>query len=267
MPKPVAPAIAVAALLLAAAPAAHAAPQALGLVASNGVATPLTCRDGECSAEFSAFCLQEARPSPARGDAYAPAPGAAVTLLVTAPDGSTRRVDGAPYLHFSALIGFTGLKIALPEAALRSLGAAAVAVEVGPRVTMLPVPVPGDPNPQSAAEIALATGPVRVQAEASFERPGPVAEAARITNLMVNALAPGDYNHPAPMTLWDEAAQAAAAAGASAQGIELAHEAFSGCRFAVTTGSDASMRRCLALRHADLMTGANHRFWESQAGS
>jgi hypothetical protein len=267
MPKPIGPALAAIALLLAAAPAAKAAPQALGLVASNGVPTPLTCRDGECSAEFSAFCLQEARPSPTRDDAYAPAPGGAVTLLLTAPDGSTRRLDGAPYLRFSALIGFTGLKIALPATTLRALGAASVAVEIGPRVTMLPVPVPGDRNPQSAAEIALATGPVRTAAEASFERPGPAADAARITNLLVNALPPADYNHAAPMALWDQMASEAAAAGATAEGVQLAHDAFSACRFAVNTGSDASMRRCLALRHADFMSGANHRFWESQAGS
>lgn len=267
MPKPIALAIAAAGLLLAAAPAAQAAPQALGLVASNGVATPLDCRDGECSAEFSAFCLQEARPSPARGDAYAPAPGGAVTLKLTTADGATRRLDGTPYLRFTALIGFTGLKIALPEAVLRTLGAASVAVEVGPRVTMLPVPIPGDRNPQSAAEIALVTGPARIAAEATFDRPGPAADAARITNLLVNALPPGDFNHAASPALWDEVADAAAAAGAGPEGVALAHDAFSACRFAVSTGSDASMRRCLALRHADFMNDANHRFWESQAGS
>lgn len=267
MPKPIGLAFATAILLLAAAPGAEAAPQALGLVASDGAPTPLTCRGGQCSAEFSAFCLQETRPSPARGDAYAPAPGGAVTLLLTAADGSVRRLDGAPYLSFSALIGFTGIKIALPEAALRRLGAAVVAVEIGPRVTMLPVAVPGDPNPQSAAEIALVTGPVRAAAAATFEQAGPTADAARITNRLVNALSPDDYNHAAPMTLWEQAASDAAASGATPEGVALAHNAFSACRFAVANGSDASMRRCLTLRHADLMSGANHRFWESQAGS
>ena len=95
---------------------ALAAPQALGLVASAGTPTPLDCSGAECSAMFSAFCLQEARPAPSQGEAYAPAPGSAVTLLVTRADDSTLSLPGAAYLRFSTLVGFTSMRITLPRA-------------------------------------------------------------------------------------------------------------------------------------------------------
>src|SRR5260221_8692867 len=162
---------------LAGAAPALAAPQALGLVASTGGPTPLDCSGNECSALFSAFCLQEARPAPAQGDAYAPAPGSAVTLLATRADGSTLRLPGAAYLRFSTLVGFTSMRIVLPRASLATLGAITVAVEVGPRATMLPVPVARDRNPQSEAEIALGTGPLRAACEAALERPRTAGDA------------------------------------------------------------------------------------------
>ena len=60
---------------------ADAASQVLGLVASNGAPTPLTCIDGQCSAQFSTFCLQQNRPAPSRGDDYAVAAGGSLTLV------------------------------------------------------------------------------------------------------------------------------------------------------------------------------------------
>ena len=252
--------------LMAAAPA-HAAPQALGLVASNGAPTMLDCNGIECSALFSAFCLQEARPAPSQGDAYAPAPGSAVTLLVTRADGSTLRLPGAAYLRFSTLVGFTSMRIALPRTSLSELGAVAVAVEVGPRATMLPVPVAGDRNPQSEAEIALATGPLRAAGEAAFDRPGPTADAARLTGLMINGLPQNDFaNGASDDGIWRQAVTPATAA-ANAEGVALARRTLDDCRLAVEAKAAFSLRGCLVLRHADLMSGANHKFWESLAGS
>jgi hypothetical protein len=256
------------ALGLAGSAAALAAPQALGLVASAGGPTTLDCSGTECSALFSAFCLQEARPAPAQGDAYAPAPGSAVTLLATRADGSTLRLPGAGYLRFSTLVGFTSMRIALPRASLSALGAVAVAVEIGPRATMLPVPVAGDRNPQSDAEIALATGPLRAAGEAAFERPGPTADAARLTSLMINGLPTDDFADRADDdAIWRRQVTPAVAAAATPEGVALARRTLDDCRLAVEARSAFSLRGCLVLRHADLMSGANHRFWESLAGS
>ena len=47
----------------------QAAPQILGLIATNGAATPLHCKGDVCEAQFSTFCLQKARATP---PAYTP---------------------------------------------------------------------------------------------------------------------------------------------------------------------------------------------------
>ena len=48
---------------------AQAAPQALALVLTESE-VPLNCGDGDCRAEFSAFCLQPDRYSPISGTRY-----------------------------------------------------------------------------------------------------------------------------------------------------------------------------------------------------
>ncbi len=66
---------------------AQAAPQILGLMASNGMPTPLHCRDGLCTGSFASFCLQEAREAPADGQDYRLAPGGQLVLNAAAADG------------------------------------------------------------------------------------------------------------------------------------------------------------------------------------
>jgi hypothetical protein len=43
---------------------AEAAAHILGLVASDGLPKPMSCRDGACTALLASFCLQEARGHP-----------------------------------------------------------------------------------------------------------------------------------------------------------------------------------------------------------
>src|SRR4030095_557352 len=70
---------------------ASAASQVLGLVASHGAPTPLTCIDGQCSAQFSTFCLQQNRPAPSRGDDYGLAAGSNLSLIAVNGAGQRRR--------------------------------------------------------------------------------------------------------------------------------------------------------------------------------
>src|SRR5262245_10243716 len=143
---------------------ASAASQVLGLVASNGAATPLACVDGQCSAQFSTFCLQQNRPAPSRGDDYAVAAGGSLTLLAKTAAGQTLRIPANDMLQIHSLIGFTSVEISLPKAKLAELGATDLAVEVGPTVSLIPIAKSGDPNPQTDDEVALATGPMRLAA-------------------------------------------------------------------------------------------------------
>jgi hypothetical protein len=248
-------------------PGAVAAPQVLGLVASNGVPTPLTCDGIVCSAHFSSFCLQQNRPAPGHGDRYTIAPGSELTLVVTTADGKTLRLPGREHLTVESEIGFTSVSVRLPQAKLAELGASAAAVEVGPTASLLPVATAGDPNPQAADEIALATGPMRLAASRTFEVPGRASDAARITSLLINALpADGTESREARDELWVATLETPALATATLEGIDAAARMFESCMISVESRSTYSMRNCLELRHADLLAETNHKFWRDNAG-
>jgi hypothetical protein len=246
---------------------AMAAPQVLGLVASNGVPTPLDCFGGECSAHFSAFCLQQNRPAPSHGDAYTVAPGGSLMLIAKTEDGRTLRLPGDKLLEIRSQIGFTSVAITLPKAKLAELRATAVAVEVGPSVSLLPAVTAGDPNPQSDDEIALATGPMRQAASRTFENPGTASDAARITAILINAL-PREQEESAQSRdgLWVAMLGNPAVAGATPDGRAAAQQIYQACKISVESRSTFSMRNCLELRHADLLAETNHAFWNDNAG-
>ena len=93
---------------------ASAASQVLGLVASNGMPTPLKCADGQCGAQFSTFCLQQSRPAPSRGDGYSVAAGGSLTLIARNAAGQTLRLPANDTLEIHSVIGFTSVEISLP---------------------------------------------------------------------------------------------------------------------------------------------------------
>ena len=73
--------VAAAAFMIGIGPAA-AAPQILGIVASNGV-LPLSCDASGCHADLSTFCLQQPRANPDLGQRYQLAEANSVTLVGT----------------------------------------------------------------------------------------------------------------------------------------------------------------------------------------
>jgi hypothetical protein len=245
---------------------ASAASQVLGLVASNGAPTPLTCVGGQCSAQFSTFCLQQSRPAPSRGDDYSVAAGS-LTLVARNAAGQTLRIPAADALQIHSLIGFTSVEISLPKAKLAELGATEVAVEVGPAVSLVPVATAGDPNPQTEDELSLATGPMRLAATPMFEAPGTASDAARITTVLINALpASGQESADARNGLWVAMLDNPALAGATVGGRETAEQMYEACKISVESFSAYSMRNCLQLRHADLLAETNHKFWKDSVG-
>jgi len=248
---------------------AAAAPQILGLVASNDAPISLNCAEGECSAYLSAFCLQETRTAPARGTAYRPAPQSEIALLIETADGRTVRL-ATDLLRFSTLIGFTSVRASLPASVVadiqRRYGTARVLLKIGRGASLLPVENAGDRNPQTAEEIALATGPMRSAAERLFETSGPSSDAARITSRLINELPEATPAQIAAADrFWSENATALAAA--NAEGRAEADRIYRGCRVSIESLSLASLKNCLELRHADLMATTNHRFWQEAGGS
>ena len=141
-----------------------APPQILGLVAT-ATPTPLTCENGKCWAEFSAFCLQQHRKSPDEKTVYVPAADTKLTLQVTAADGSVRTVDAASLVTIESERVFLSVRIGLPESVIREMNGAHAAISVGKLASLVPAVTGGAGNPMTAAEIAHFTGPMRAQAE------------------------------------------------------------------------------------------------------
>ncbi len=81
---------------------ALAAPQVLGLVATNGTVEPI-CHGSRCGAEFTVFCLQPDRFSPDRGTPYDLASAEQVRLTGFRTDGSTLALDPERWLRVEAL--------------------------------------------------------------------------------------------------------------------------------------------------------------------
>ncbi len=245
---------------------AQAASQILGVVASNGAATPLSCTGPECGAHFSAFCLQEARPAPFAGQNYILAPGSEMTLVATSASGQTTRLPAQDYVKITSQIGFTSVHISVPQSLMTDLGAATLAIEVGANASVLPADVAGDVDPQTADEIQYATTIMREIAAKRFDSRNAVSDAARIASVFINALPPSrQENARTRGELWLAKANEPALANATPEGLAMAKDMYRACQISVDARSSYSMRYCLELRHADLQATSNHAFWKETA--
>jgi hypothetical protein len=251
---------------------AEGAPQILGLVASNGMPTPLTCRDGLCVGELASFCLQEARQAPDSGQEYRLARGRGFTLIARLYQGRTLRLPARDLLAVKARLGFTNVDISLPEAKLSALGidprqVDSLAIEVAPETTILPVAAPGDPEPQSPDDIADAAGPLRHLAAETFDRPGEIPDAARLIGLLINTLpAEAARRSVALDALFRQVVAGIAPHRLGEEAIAEAETIAQSCRRSVETPSSSALSDCLELRHFTLMSILNGRFWAA-AGS
>ncbi len=252
-----------AAFMIGIGPAA-AAPQILGIVASNG-ALPLTCDGQGCHADLSTFCLQQPRANPDLGQRYQLADANSVTLVGTKSNGEIVRLPAASYVSFTTDRGFTSVEVVLPADRLAALGLASVAVEVERQASLVPLAAASDPSPQSQDEIALALGSYRAQGSKFFDDKGEAADAIRLTNRMINALPP-HQRHPADTDghLIDLALQSGAAARADPAGIRLARDYHESCKLKVdVTHHVDSMLSCLQGTHDRLVANTNVDFWRS----
>jgi hypothetical protein len=231
---------------------AQAAPQILGLIAS-AAPVPMTCAHGTCTAQLSSVCLQEHRPTPPTGTVYRPAERTQITLIVAGPHGVKRRLPITAALTFTSLRQFSAVKVSLPESAVRRLGDGAASLSVGPMASIIPVAVEGDANPQSAAEIARYTGPLRAMAERAFERDGARVNATRILNQMVNRLPEGSTAGLEKVSaLWRQTVPSDTAA----ETRKYLTRAVEDCRETIRTGVMADLRSCLSYHH-DYLSGEN----------
>ena len=255
VPLLIAGALAAAGLSLAA-PAA-AAPQALGVVASIAPMT-LACRGETCTAQLSAFCLQREREVPAERTAYRAADLMAFTLTEFRADGSRLRIPASDRVVFSSAFGYASVRVSVPQALLAELNAVSLTIEAAPGAVVLPVAVAGDPDPQTDAEIALVTGPLRALASRHFDAPSTARDTAQVVEAMVNGLPLRFWDGPENRsTLWDRQVTPELQSAASPEAVALAHSMYENC-----LPNSYSMRQCLELKHMNLLSDANRAYWD-----
>jgi hypothetical protein len=238
--------------------AAWAAPQIMGLVATAEPA-PMQCGDGRCTVLLSAFCLQEKRLPPDYYSAYLPADPGQVVLVVSTTDGRTVRMEAGGLVEFRSRYGYTAIEASLPLDRLMGVRPVSLALEVNPRAALLPVSIPGDPDPQTAEEIAIATGPWRLAAEALMEGDSRSAASSRIAMRLINSLpATGDIPPGQRESLWRRVAPNAPV---------LARQAFDACIRSVDQAIGYPLRLCLEERHTKMQVENTREFWRSLGGS
>lgn len=250
--------LAVAALLLAVAPA-QAAPQILGVMANAGPVTLLCIKD-ECSAVIGTFCLQRERDIPRYGAPYRAANGEQLTLIVETAAGEVRRLPGQDWLSFAGYDGYTTARMILPRAALAELGGGAVAVTIGPGVSLVPVAQVGDANPQSPDEISSATGALRIAAGRYLDRPTIQADAARLIMALINGVPESRTIRDDFSGLWQRAITEDLTSGIVTGAVPLAERAYRRC------DQELNPRGCLLDRHRELMIPDNRQFWDETSG-
>jgi hypothetical protein len=240
-------------------PAAVAAPQVLGLTASNAP-IPFSCVGDSCTAVAGSFCLQRERMMPSWGMPYGASHPERLTLALIAHDGSIARVAGGPWIKFSAYNGYTMVRMSVPRALLAAHGATAAAAEIGPGIALVPLPQVGDDDPQSADEIALAIGPMRIAAAHYLDQPSVGTDAARLVAALVNALPEQHTVDDDNSGLWQSTITDGLAGAVDPAAVSSARHAYEICR------DLTDLRRCLVSQHHDLMERGNVELWDETSG-
>ncbi|MDD9915283.1 MAG: hypothetical protein OXT01_11545 [Rhodospirillaceae bacterium] len=244
----------------------NAAPQVLALLETDAP-TALTCDAGVCKAEFTTYCLQRERDIPDAATPYTVAEGRHLRLVLTSPNGGTRTVPAAPHLRIeTARRGHTAVTLSMDAAKLSELGAIAAAIEIGGGVALAPVPVAGDPNPLTEADLALAIGPLRATGMATVDRAGGTVSTVWSLNKMINAVPPAaGKDRSQRASLWQRSLQTPLGQAAPDR-VAAAKQDFDTCwNSRVVEVGAVSMRSCLQRKHDRLMWDNTVRYWKDVA--
>jgi len=241
---------------------AEAAPQVLGMMASSDP-IPFTCNDRECYALVGSFCLQRDRVVPGFGQPYEPNFTERLKLSFTSRDGAISRITAeAVALRVHSHSTFTMVRVSLPRTELDRLGATAVAMQIEPGVSLVPLARAGDTDPQSPEEIALATGPMRIAAARFLDAPSISADTARLVAALANGLPESRTIHDDYLGTWDRVITESIREKADPQVLERAEDSFRACAQYYA----GSLRQCLLSHHQQMMIPENREFWDETNG-
>lgn len=241
---------------------ASADPQMLGIV-ETASAVPLRCHNGECSAELTSICLQEARAAPTPGYRYYAYNPDTIGLTGIRRDGSRIALAVEEALKFSAARGYSAVRASVPEALLHQYGIAAVEISVGAGLTLVPEKNPlGDDRRLSEGDIALGAGPLRRTATAIVDRDDDKAHASQFLARLIDALPRrGRASFEERTALWS-AAGVPHAPNLSRRGAHRARTAYHAC-YRKTRLGDVTLRECLGGAHDGFIQELNGDYWDA----
>ncbi len=239
--------------------AGQAAPQALGLVSSNG-GMELNCDGDGCRADFTTFCLQQDRASPDRGTPYRVGSGTIEVAGRTA-SGEAVVLDPKQSLFLASLRKHMALRVHVPKAVLEKHGLVSVSINVTDNVVLVPATIANDPNPHTEVEVAMLGQSMRQIGTAYVDGDQDRMVAARVLGNMINRLP--ERGKVAPQTrhrYWHDAMKQVGP-DAAPQGIDRARGIYKLCRWLADRGTP-NMRHCLETHHDDFIRYLNSKYWE-----
>jgi len=263
-------AVAIAVLSLATS-RAEAAPQILGLVASNGIPTPMRCDASGCTALLASFCLQETREAPSFNQAYRPGPKGGFDLILARANGTRLTVAANALLTINLYEGLSTVQASLPLSALASRGVVVgkddtLSLAVRDNTSILPVTMPNDPDPQTPEEISLATGPLRRLAAQTFDTGGDQSDTAKLLGLLMNALPPAADTTPvAVQATLDRIVAGIEPGRLSPQALSEAERIIHQCQYFPATA--LAQEFCIASQQRDMLAEMNEEYWDAAGGS
>ena len=242
----------------------QAAPQALGLVATNEP-VPLTCDGHDCSGYFTSFCLQMARTQPKPQTPYQPAETTDLVLHVTNSQGKTFDLPGSKFLKFSARTS-TGVDISVNTALLKAYSPQSVAISVPQLSSLVPIPVKGDLFPQDPEELAKSVSQHRKIA-IDYHEQGHRHELAALTAMLINAT-PKGYGVTAGdrEQIWDKITSRDLVQNFAPSAVAEVRTSYERCGSNVDNSTRRTMRGCLEIHHIYLQLYTNKNFWTALEG-
>jgi len=240
---------------------ALAAPQALGLLATGKTPVELKCVDGVCSAEFSAFCLQQDRTVPKSGTAYRQTEGSKLSLVFTDPDGAKRTVP-ASGLTIRSARGFAAVVVSIPEESVKAAGATRIALSVAEASVLAPYPVANDRTPQTPGDLVTAAKQLRRIGTAPIDDGSAFSHAFRGMMAMINTLpdepeALGSGGGDVARKVLKRRTMPAEARVFTTEQLEYCEVQAAG---ALVVGG---LRACLQRQHDSLVGSLNRNYWKA----
>ncbi len=245
---------------------ASAAPQVLAVL-STGNGALMECEGDVCKATLSTFCLQRDRSSPPYRTRYHASDKSHYRLILEMVDGSEKTLPVDDSLYFITVRDYHAVDAILPKSLIDEYEAASVKLVIDEQASLVPDAIPGDPEPLSAHEIIVATGPMR-QAASHIVDQGPGAKAIRVLGTMLRGVPEWrGYEQLTMNEMRRDIDEIASGEKLSPEGMEYIEREFAECEALREEGLTYGMAYCLMERHDGAMLHLNKKYWETQAGS